>query len=69
MSNNQSLVRVSYNDFPGTKLTSQEIALRERFDAGLNQLTAQYMQQSQLQDVLSIELFPCSDECADCKES
>ena len=63
----QSLVRVSYNDFLWTKLTSEEIALRERFDAGLNQVIAQYMQESQLQDVLSIELFPCGDECAHCK--
>jgi hypothetical protein len=54
-------VRITYTK-PENELTAEERAARERLNAAPNQATEQYVQESRLQDVLGIELYP-REEC------
>ena len=62
----ESFVRITYTT-PENELTPAEKAVRARFDAAFNQVMEQFIQESRLQDVLAIELYPCDDQCSDCE--
>jgi hypothetical protein len=52
---------------PENELTTMERAPRERLIATMNGAMEQYMQESRLQDVIEIELYPCPADCT-CEE-
>jgi hypothetical protein len=54
--------------FVSEVVTVEETAARQRLHTALETAVEAYMAESKRQDILGIEMFPCSD-CAECSEA
>jgi hypothetical protein len=63
MNTMENWIRITYVN--NTNVTTKdETAARGRLETAIEQAVSDYMRESRVQDIASIEMFPCDADCA-----
>jgi hypothetical protein len=61
-------VRITYSTQPENELSEVEKAARKRLETAINRAVEQFHEETTGTGLLAIELYPCDDDCCECRE-